>query len=146
MDKKASRKKLNKKPAASEKQKKNLETEELILRQNKEGEKRQLIVYGGAAFFTILIAIVWILNIKTVFIQPPADKKNEKEVDWNKISSELSKTMRELKKGVNELKEASQQAPVKKLEEKPALSQEEIKELKNKLENNNSSNTPINAN
>jgi hypothetical protein len=54
--------------------------------------------------------------------------------------------MRELKKGVNELKEASQQAPVKKLEEKPALSQEEIKELKNKLENNNSSNTPINAN
>lgn len=99
-------------------------------------EKKRLLMYIGVAFFMIGISVAWLLNIKYTFkaVAPADNAKNEPSLE--KITGDLSKTIIEVKKGINEIKEASLQNNIAGQKESTTPALGEINELKNKLENN----------
>lgn len=100
-------------------------------------EKKKMIMYAGVGFFMVVILVAWLINIKYTFkAVAPADK-TVNEPSLEKITGDLSKTIIEVKKGINEIKEASKQNNITGQKESTTPALEGIDELKNKLENNN---------
>lgn len=65
---------------------------------------KKLIMWSGISFFMILILLFWFLNIKNVF-RNIKDSSSPSQFSWSEISDEFDETMKQIKQGINELKQ-----------------------------------------
>ena len=65
---------------------------------------KRLIMWSGISFFMVLILLFWFLNIKNVF-RNIKDSSSPSQFSWSEISDEFDKTMKQIKQGVDELKQ-----------------------------------------
>lgn len=124
------------------------------LQKNSNGETlerdKKMIMYSGVAFFTLLIFILWLFNLKTVF-NNSHNKLNGsefKEQGLDETTKEFKAALNEIKKEFAEIKSfnaasSTQSAPageaptmreIKKIKDDDKLGSEEIKILKERLE------------
>lgn len=134
-----SREFLMEKELEEEKKKKIIEKSRLLKEKERQAEPqinyegdshKRLAMWTGVIFFMVLIFFVWVYNIKATF-RAPANNNKESDLSWDKISEDFKKTMGEVKENIADLKSAVQTATTT---EERQLSEEEIEELKEKLE------------
>jgi len=119
-----------------------------------EERKKKLIMWIGISLVMVLILVGWIFNTKNVFNQSKNNSPNPDQFEWSRIKNELSQVINKTKENINQLKEDSivQEArnelqttdqknkdeiffkPLPLAEDNNEFSEEEILELKNKLE------------
>lgn len=68
--------------------------------------KKKMIMWTGVTFFMVLIGGFWLFNFKNVFKNQVADSDAER-VDMEQITENLSKTMEEVSKSLDKLKEGA---------------------------------------
>ena len=62
---------------------------------------KRLVMWSGVTFFMLVIVVVWVLNIKSVFQAVPSTGN---DMDWQEITNNVSKSLEEAKKSVEEIK------------------------------------------
>ncbi len=132
-----SREFLMEKELEKEQKRKILETSRLLKEKERQAEPqidyegdshKRLAMWTGVIFFMVLIFFIWVYNIKATFRQT-IDKSGKEEINLNQFTDDFKKTFDKIKSNFSEIKEN-----LKATSTKPAIKEEEIAELKNKLE------------
>ena len=100
-------------------------------------KSKNMIMRFGVAFFMILIMAAWLFNFKKSFVKLESENKSE-SINWSEITDEFSESISQMKQELDEAKSAAKESALTDTatgtEENLSISQEEINELKARLE------------
>ena len=74
----------------------------------KQEKDKQLIMWGGIAFFMILIIFVWTYQIRNSINQTKLENNNQKTEEWKEVFSDLEKNISNLKTDLEKVKKFSE--------------------------------------